>query len=89
MWFPSQATCLENPHGGGRLTMWSGAGAAIGVVTKLMDMHASLSRGVATLDIIGDSGWRRFGRLFEGDGTANGRVTSKYCHCCRRRVSRM
>ena len=71
------------------LTMWSSAGATIGVVAELMDMHAPLSRWVAALDIIGDGGWRRFGGLLEGDGTANGRVTAKNCHCWRRRRSQL
>ena len=35
--------------------MWSGAGTPIGIVAKLMDMHAAFRRRIAAFDIIGDS----------------------------------
>lgn len=34
-----------------RRTMWTGACAAVGVVTELVDVHASLSVGVVACDV--------------------------------------
>ena len=61
--------------------MWASAGASIGVVAKLVDVHASLGGGIATLDVISDGRGRRFRRLLEGDGASNGRVTAEDCDC--------
>ena len=51
--------------------MRSGASASIGIVPKLVDMHASLGGGIAALDIIADCCWRGIRGLFEGNGTAD------------------
>ena len=48
--------------------MWSSTGAAVGVVTKLVYMHASLCRRVIALDFIVDGGGRVLVGLLEGDG---------------------
>lgn len=58
--------------------MWTSAGAAVGVITKLVDVHTTLSRGVTALDIVGDGCRRCFGRLIEGDGALDGGVTAEY-----------
>ena len=51
--------------------MRSSAGATVGVVTELMDMHAPLSRGVIALDVVGDCGWGRLVGLLESYGPAD------------------
>lgn len=42
----------------GKLTVWPGARATVGVVAKLMDVHATLGGRVVALDIVGDCGGR-------------------------------
>lgn len=42
----------------GKLTMWTSARATVGVVAKLMDVHATLGGRVVPLDIVGDCGGR-------------------------------
>ena len=51
--------------------MWSSTGATIGIVSKLMDVHAPLSRGVIALDVVGDCGWGRLVGLLESYGSAD------------------
>lgn len=34
--------------------MWTSACATVGVVTKLVDVHATLSGGVIALDVVGN-----------------------------------
>lgn len=59
----------------------SGAGAAVGVVAELVDMHAALGRGIVAGDIVGDGRVRGLGRLLEGDRSADLRVTAEDCDC--------
>ena len=66
--------------------MRSSARAAVGVVTKLVDVHATLSIGVVALDVVGDSGGAGLRGLLEGDGAGDGRVTTKDCDCSRKSV---
>jgi len=61
--------------------MRTGAGAAIGIVTKLMNVHAAVSRGVVAFNVVGYGGRRRLGRLLEGHGTANIGVTTEDSDC--------
>lgn len=42
-------------------TVRTGAGAAVGVVSKLVDVHAPLGGGVIALQIIRYSSWAGFG----------------------------
>ena len=49
--------------------------ATVGVVTKLMDVHATLSIGVVAGDVVGDGGRRGLGRLFEGHLACDFRVS--------------
>lgn len=61
-----------------RRTVWASTRAAICVVTELMDVHATLGRGIVALDIVGDGGRRRLGLLLEGDGALDVGVTAEY-----------
>jgi len=67
------------------LSVWvevgSGGCAAVGVVTELMDVEAALGIGVVTRDIPCNGGWGRLGRLLEGNGTGDLRVTSDGSNC--------
>ena len=58
-------------------TMWARRCAAVCVVTKLMDVHASLGIGVVAGDVPADVGWRGLGGLFESDSALDVRVTSE------------
>jgi len=62
--------------------MRTSACASVGIVTKLMNVHAALSRGVVASDVVFYGGWRRLRRLLEGHGTANIGVTAEDCDCC-------
>jgi hypothetical protein len=55
-------------------------GAAVGVVTKLVDVHATLGIGVVASNIPCDGGWRGLRFLLEGNGTCDLRVTSDGCN---------
>ena len=61
--------------------MGAGAGAAVGVVTELVDVHATLSVGVIALEVVGDGRGAGLGGLLEGDGATDGRVTTDNCDC--------
>lgn len=54
--------------------------AAIGVVTKLMDVHATLSVGIVAGDVPSNGCGGVFGFLLEGDGTGDLGVTSDGCN---------
>jgi hypothetical protein len=47
----------------------TGASAAVGIVTELVDMNATLGGGIVTGDVPGDFGGRALGALLEGHGT--------------------
>ena len=61
--------------------MRSGARAAVGVVTELVDVHAALGGGIVARDVVGDGCWGGFGRLLEGDGSADFGVAAEDCDC--------
>ena len=42
---------------GGERTVRPSAGAAVAVVTELVDVHATLGGGVVPGDVVGDGGW--------------------------------
>jgi len=65
----------------GERTVRSSTGAAVGVVTELMDVHATLSGGVVPFDVVGDGGGGGFGGLLECDGATYGGVTTEDCDC--------
>lgn len=58
------------------LTVGTSRCTAVGVVSELMNVHATLSIWVVSSDIPCDGSWGRLGRLFEGDGSGDLRVTS-------------
>ena len=72
--------------------MWSGTGTTVGVITKLVDVHASLGRCITAFDVIGNGGWGSLRGLLEGNGTADGGITAKYCDygraCCQQRSTK-
>ena len=59
--------------------MGTGGGAPVGVVTELMDVHATLSIGVIASDIPCDGGWGGLRFLLEGNSAGDLRVTSNGC----------
>jgi hypothetical protein len=54
--------------------------AAIGVVTKLMNMHATLSIGIISGDVPCDGGWGGLGGLLECNSSGDLRITSQGCN---------
>ena len=56
--------------------MGASRGAAVGVVAKGVNVHATLRAGILTRDIPGDGGRGGFGLLLKGDGTRDLRVTT-------------
>lgn len=63
------------------IEMRSRRSAAIGVITELMNMHATLGRGVAAGNIVGDGRGRGLGGLLEGDGAADFGVAAEDGNC--------
>ena len=57
--------------------MRSGARAAIGIVAKGMDMHATLGVGVIASDVVGDGCWSSLRVLFKLDGARDFGVTTE------------
>ena len=64
-----------------RHTVRSGAGAAVGVVAELVDVHAALGRGIVAGDVVGDGRWGGLGGLLKVDGSADLGVTAEDCDC--------
>ena len=64
-----------------RLTVRTGAGAAVGVVTEGVDVHATLGVGVVAGDVPGDLGLGGLGGLLEGDGALDVGVTTDNSDC--------
>lgn len=63
------------------LTVRAGGGAAVGVVTKGVDVEAALGVGVVASDVVGDGGGRGLGLLLEDDGTGDLGVTTEDGNC--------
>lgn len=59
-----------------RLTMGASRGAAVGVVTKLVDVDATLGVGIVAGDVPCDGGGGGFGGLLKGDRAGNLGVTA-------------
>ncbi len=75
--FPVDAFSLSRRS----LTVGASGGAAVGVVTKGVDVEAALGAGVVAGDVPSDGGRSRLGLLLEGDGSGDLGVTtndSKY-----------
>lgn len=57
--------------------MRAGRGAAVGVVTELVDVESTLGVGVVAEDVPRDGGGGVLGGLLEGDGTVDLGVTTE------------
>lgn len=57
--------------------MWASAGAAVGVVAELVDVHSTLGGGVVALYVVGDGCGGLFGSLLKGDGALDIGVTTE------------
>ncbi len=57
--------------------MRAGGGAAVGVVTKGVDVEAALGVGVVSGDVVGDGGGSTLGLLLEDDGAGDLGVTTE------------
>lgn len=55
----------------------AGRGAAVGVVTKLVDVESSLGVGIVALDVVGDSDGAGLRVLLESDSTGDLGISSK------------
>ena len=62
---------------GNEHTVGTSRGAAVGVVTKLVNVESTLSIGVVAGNVPGDGGGRALLGLFEGNRTGNLRVTAE------------
>lgn len=60
-----------------RVEVRAGRGAAVSIVTELVNMEAPLSVGVVASDVPRDSGGRVSVSLLEGDGALDGRVSTE------------
>lgn len=58
----------------------AGRGTAVGIVSVLVNLHASLGGGVAPGNIIGDSSRRGSGGLLERHSASDVGVTPENCH---------
>lgn len=57
--------------------MRAGGGAAVGVVTELVNVETTLSVGVVASDVPGDGGRSGLIGLLEGDSTSDLRVSAE------------
>jgi hypothetical protein len=62
---------------GWRHTVRSSAGASVGVVTKRVDVHATLGIGVVASDVVCDLSGGRLVLLLEGDGSLDVGVSTE------------
>ena len=63
--------------------MRAGTGAAVGVVTKLVNVEATLGVGVVTLEVVGDGSGAGLGGLLKGHRAGNLGVTTEDSNCRR------
>lgn len=61
--------------------MRASGGAAVGVVTELVNVESTLSVGVVASDVPGDGGRGTLGSLLEGDGAGDLSVTTENSNC--------
>ena len=60
--------------------MWASRGAAVGVVTELVDVHAALSVGIVSGDVPGDGGLGVLVGLPKGNGAGDLGITAELCN---------
>jgi hypothetical protein len=75
-WVGGSASCRRGVGAGGKLTVGTSRGAAVGVVAKGVDVHATLSVGVVARDVPGDGRLRVLVGLLKGDGSLDVRVSA-------------
>lgn len=61
--------------------MRASGGAAVGVVTKLVNVESTFGVGVVAGDVPGDGGRSTLGCLLEGDGAGDLGVTTEDSNC--------
>lgn len=61
--------------------MRTGRGAAVGVVTELVDVESTVSVGVVVPDVPGDGGRSGLASLFEANRAGDLRVTTENSDC--------
>ena len=61
--------------------MGTGAGAAVGIITKLVDVHATLGGSITAFDVVRDGRWGRLGRLLKGHSARDTGIASKDRNC--------
>ena len=67
--------------------MRASAGAAVGVVTEGVDVHAALGAGVVARDVPGDGGGLAVGALLEGHGALDVGVSAEDGDCVAEELS--
>lgn len=80
-WRQRVSTCEARVLQMQKLTVRAGRGAAVGVVTKGVDVEAPLGAGVVAGDVPGDGGRGRLGLLLKGDGARDLGVTTDDADC--------
>lgn len=82
IWRVSKAGLIQGRHSAsGQLTVRAGRGAAVGVVTKGVDVEATLCVGVVAGDVVGDGGRGTLRGLLEDDGAGDLGVSSEDSDC--------
>ena len=66
--------------------MGASGGAAVGVVTELVNVESTLSVGVVAGDVPGNGGRGTLASLLEGNGAADLSVTTENSNCTERKV---
>ena len=64
-----------------QLTMRSGGGTPVCVVTESVNVHSTLSIGIIARDVPCYGGWAGFGGLLEGDGSLDVGITTENGNC--------
>ena len=67
-------------------TVGTSRGAAVGVVTELVNVESTLSVGVVAGDVPGDGGGGTLVSLLEGNGTGDLSVTTEDSNCKERKM---
>ena len=67
--------------------MGTGAGAAVGIVTELVDVHATLGGSITAFNIVRNGRWGRLGRLLKGHSAGDTGIASKDRDCTKELIS--
>lgn len=63
-------------------TVGPSARTAVGIVTELVNVHASLRVAIVALEVVGDGRGAGLATLLKGDGARDVGVTANDCDCC-------